>query len=175
MKPKSLEGSLCEHLNSQSAQDWAELKRRWIWSRFINIEKLTFKFVILKARQVPPTVEKKNWSRKDPMRGKYFLNLRGGGGGGRGNILEKFWRKMTPWALNPDLEIHPFDLVTLVKTKNSGRLLNDTFSVFRQNIKKKTVSGTVQLDKEPPVLKLYLRVWKGYLLGTLNRESRFFF
>ena len=43
---------------------------------------------------------------------------------------------MTPWALNPDLEIHPFDLVTLVKTKNSGRLLNDTFSVFRQNIKK---------------------------------------
>ena len=71
------------------------------------------------------------------MRGKYFLNLRGGGGGGRGNILEKFWRKMTPWALNPDLEIHPFDLVTLVKTKNSGRLLNDTFSVFRQNIKKK--------------------------------------
>ena len=82
---------------------------------------------------------------------------------------------MTTWALNPDLEIHPFDLVTLVKTKNSGRLLNDTFSVFRQNIKKKTVSGTVQLDKEPPVLKLYLRVWKGYLLGTLNRESRFFF
>ena len=43
---------------------------------------------------------------------------------------------MTPWALNPDLEIHPFDLVTLIKTKNCGRLLNDAFSVFRQNIKK---------------------------------------
>lgn len=174
MKPKSLEGSLCEHLNSQSAQDWAELKRRWIWSRFINIEKLTFKFVILKARQVPLPLRKKIGVGKIQWEGSIFSTW-GEVGGGRGNILEKFWRKMTPWALNPDLEIHPFDLVTLVKTKNSGRLLNDTFSVFRQNIKKKTVSGTVQLDKEPPVLKLYLRVWKGYLLGTLNRESRFFF
>ena len=83
MKPKSLEGSLCEHLNSQSAQDWAELKRRWIWSRFINIEKLTFKFVILKARQVPLPLRKKIGVGKIQWEGSIFSTW-GEVGGGEG-------------------------------------------------------------------------------------------